>query len=41
MKEMGFGICEGMKHGEVKESYPEQQLNFWNKPNQFYGNSGN
>ncbi len=32
LKEMGFGICEGMEHEKVKELYPSQQLNFWNKP---------
>ena len=32
LKEMGFGICEGMEHGKIKELYPSQQFNFWNKP---------
>jgi len=32
LKEMGFGIWEGMDHGKVKELYPAQQFNFWNKP---------
>ena len=32
LKEMGFGICEGMQHEKLKELYPSQQLNFWNKP---------
>ena len=32
LKEMGFGIWEGLRHDEVKELYPEQQDNLWNKP---------
>ena len=32
LKEMGFGIWEGMDHEKVKELYPSQQFNFWNKP---------
>lgn len=32
LKEMGFGIWEGMEHEKVKELYTEQQYNFWNKP---------
>ena len=32
LKEMGFGIWEGMEHEKVKELYPSQQFNFWNKP---------
>jgi probable phosphoglycerate mutase len=32
LKEMGFGIWEGMEHEKVKELYTEQQFNFWNKP---------
>jgi broad specificity phosphatase PhoE len=33
LKEMGFGVYEGMQHEKVKELYTEQQYNFWNKPN--------
>ncbi len=29
---MGFGSWEGMEHSKVKELYPEQQFNLWNKP---------
>ena len=32
LKEMGFGICEGMEHEKVKELYPSLQFNFWKKP---------
>lgn len=32
LKEMGFGIWEGMENEKVKELYPLQQFNFWNKP---------
>lgn len=30
--EMGFGLWEGMEHSKVKELYPVQQFNLWNKP---------
>lgn len=32
LKEMGFGVYEGMKNEKVKELYEQQQYNFWNKP---------
>ncbi|MBM7613818.1 histidine phosphatase family protein [Alkaliphilus hydrothermalis] len=32
LKEMGFGVWEGMPHLEVQETYKEQQHNFWNQP---------
>lgn len=32
LKEMGFGIWEGMDHKKIKKEYPEQYYNFWNKP---------
>lgn len=32
LKEMGFGLWEGMEHSKVEELYPEQRFNFWNKP---------
>lgn len=32
LKEMGFGVWEGMKNEKIKEMYKEQQDNFWNKP---------
>ena len=32
LKEMNFGIWEGMMHKEVEELYPEEQFNLWNKP---------
>lgn len=33
LKEMGFGIWEGMEHSKVDELYPEQKHDFWNQPN--------
>jgi len=32
LKEMGFGVWEGMKNEKIKEMYKEQQDNFWNNP---------
>ena len=32
LKEMGFGLWEGMEHSKVEELYPVQLFNFWNKP---------
>lgn len=32
LKEMGFGIYEGMENEKVKELYAQQQYNFWKKP---------
>ena len=32
LMEMGFGSWEGMLHEKIKELYPEQHYNFWNKP---------
>ncbi|OPZ85859.1 MAG: Phosphoserine phosphatase 1 [Firmicutes bacterium ADurb.Bin419] len=32
LKEMGFGIWEGMEHSKIKELYPEQYTNFWERP---------
>lgn len=32
LKEMGFGIWEGMEHEKVEELYPIQRSNFWNEP---------
>ncbi len=32
LREMSFGIWEGMKHDEVEELYPEEKYNIWNKP---------
>ncbi|MCB2288931.1 histidine phosphatase family protein [Clostridium sp. CS001] len=33
LKEMGFGLWEGMEHTKVKELYAAQHFNLWNKPN--------
>ena len=32
LKEMGFGIWEGMEHSKVDELYPDQKHDFWNQP---------
>lgn len=32
LKEMGFGKWEGMEHDIIKELYPTEHFNFWNKP---------
>ncbi|WP_069649900.1 histidine phosphatase family protein [Caloranaerobacter ferrireducens] len=32
LKEMGFGLWEGMEYSKISESYPTQHFNFWNKP---------
>lgn len=32
LKEMCFGVWDGMMHSEVKEIFPEQHKNFWEKP---------
>jgi len=33
LKEIGFGIWEGMEHSKIKELYFEQYTNFWERPN--------
>lgn len=32
LREMSFGIWEGMMHDEVEKLYPEEKYNLWNKP---------
>lgn len=32
LKEMGFGLWEGMEHTKVQELYATEQFNLWNKP---------
>lgn len=32
LKEMNFGIWGGMMHSDIKEIFPEQHENFWEKP---------
>lgn len=32
LKEMNFGLWDGMMHSDIKEMFPEQYNNFWNKP---------
>lgn len=32
LKEMGFGLWEGMEHSKIEELYSEERFNFWNKP---------
>jgi len=35
LKEMGFGVWEGMETRKIEELYPEERFNFWNKPHLF------
>jgi len=32
LKEMGFGKWEGMEYDRIKELYPIEHFNFWNRP---------
>ncbi|MCQ4924509.1 histidine phosphatase family protein [Tissierella carlieri] len=32
LREMGFGKWEGMGHDTIKELYPTEHFNFWNRP---------
>lgn len=32
LREMSFGVWEGMEHSKVKELYPEQHIDFWQRP---------
>ena len=32
LKEMHFGVWDGMMHSEIKKIFPEQHKNFWEKP---------
>ena len=40
LKEMNFGVWEGMTYPEIKEIYPQQYENFWNKPQLFEAING-
>ena len=40
LKEMGFGLWEGMEHSKVEELYPLQLFNFWNKPHLYQSIDG-
>ncbi|MBK5243327.1 histidine phosphatase family protein [Clostridium sp.] len=40
LKEMGFGVYEGMENEKVKELYRLQQYNFWNKPHLYETTDG-
>lgn len=35
LKEMGFGLWEGMEHEKIEKLYPTQQFNLWNRPDQY------
>ncbi|AHM56600.1 phosphoglycerate mutase [Peptoclostridium acidaminophilum DSM 3953] len=35
LKEMNFGVWEGMSESDIKESSAEQLHNFWNRPHMF------
>lgn len=32
LKEMCFGVWEGMMHSDIKEIFPDQHQNFWQRP---------
>lgn len=32
LKEMCFGVWEGMMHSDIKEMFPDQHQNFWERP---------
>lgn len=38
LKEMGFGLWEGIENKKVMELYEEEHYNFWNKPHLYKGN---
>lgn len=38
LKEMGFGLWEGVKNEKVIELYGEEYYNYWNRPEIFRGN---
>lgn len=40
LKEMGFGLWEGLCHDEIEEMYPEEHFNFWNKPHLYQAIEG-
>ncbi len=40
LKEMGFGVWEGMEYEAIKELYPEQWFNFWNQPDKYQPENG-
>jgi len=40
LKEMGFGVWEGMKHSQVDEMYPTERYNFKNKPHLYKNMNG-
>ncbi|GAB6087892.1 histidine phosphatase family protein [Alkaliphilus crotonatoxidans] len=35
LKEMGFGVWEGMERSVIEEKYPEEYDHFWNHPEQY------
>lgn len=40
LKEMGFGLWEGVENEKVVELYEEEHYNYWNKPNLYTPNDG-
>ncbi len=40
LKEMGFGIWEGLGREEIESSYAEEYNNFWNRPHLYTGVQG-
>lgn len=40
LKEMGFGLWEGLENRELKELYSEEYFNYWNRPELYKPNGG-
>lgn len=40
LKEMGFGLWEGMENDKVIELYEKEHYNYWNKPHLYEPNGG-
>lgn len=40
LKEMGFGLWEGIEHNKLQELYKEEYYNFWNRPELYKNHSG-
>lgn len=40
LREMGFGLWEGIGNDQVIELYKEQHYNYWNKPHLYESNGG-
>lgn len=35
LKEMSFGVWEGLCHEEIEEMYPDEHYNFWHRPHRY------